>query len=146
MSNQDHLPILLVDDDEDCRLIIREHIEDSSAASKIYEVASGEEALAFARQEPPYQNVPRPGLIYLDLDMPTLDGMDVLKALKNDEKTRDIPVVILTGINDEREMIRASGCGANSYCIKASNPDRFAETVARATRYWESTRNESALV
>lgn len=136
-------PILLVDDDEDCRLIIRDHIEDSDAIGEVYEVSSGEEALAFARQEPPFENVPRPGLIYLDIDMPTLDGMDVLKTLKGDEKTKDIPVVMLTGINDERDMIQASGLGANSYCVKSSDPVLFAQTVVKATNYWLSIGKET---
>lgn len=144
MSKQTEPPILLVDEDEDCRLIIRDHIEDSDVAGQVYEVSSGEEALAFARQEPPFEDVPRPGLIYLDIDMPTLDGMDVLKTLKSDEKTRDIPVVMMTGINDERDMIQASGLGANSYCVKSADPVQFAQTVVKATNYWLRTQRETA--
>lgn len=129
-------PILLVDDDADFRLIIRDTIEGAHADGQIYEVASGEEALAFTHREPPFENAPRPGLIYLDIEMPGLNGVEVLRVLKTDERTKDIPVVMMTGIDDDGEKRKAALLGANSYCIKPADPNRLVETVYKATDYW----------
>jgi len=129
-------PILLVDDDPDCRLIIRDTIENVGFAEQIFEVSSGEEALAFARREPPFENAPRAGLIYLDIEMPGLSGVEVLRILKSDEKTRDIPVVMMTAIDEEKEKRDSALYGANSYCVKPSNHNKLIETVIKATDYW----------
>ncbi|TKJ40728.1 two-component system response regulator [candidate division LCP-89 bacterium B3_LCP] len=129
-------PILLVDDDEDCRLIIRDCIEESQVEGDIFEVTSGEEALAFISNEAPYEDAPRPGLIYLDIDMPGIDGVEVLQSLKEDKKTKDIPVVMLTALDDEETMLKVAKHGANSYYVKSNDPLRFFETVKRATDLW----------
>ena len=129
-------PILLVDDDPDCRLIIRDTIENAGISEQIFEVSSGEEALAFTRRESPFEGVPRAGLIYLDIEMPGLNGMEILRLLKSDEKTRDIPVVMMTAIDEEEEKRESAFYGANSYCVKPSNHYKLIETVLKATEYW----------
>ncbi len=132
----DMITILLVDDDEDCRLLVRDAIQSANVRNEVYEVASGEDALAFVRQLPPYQEVPRPGLIYLDIDMPGINGLDVLKNLKGDAETRDIPIVMMTALDDDHEKMEAARYGANSYCVKPTDPFQFIETVIKATDYW----------
>jgi two-component system response regulator len=128
--------ILLVDDDEDCRLMIRDAIEEAGVKNNIYEVSSGKEALDFIYRRGGYEDAPRPGLIYLDIDMPGISGQEVLRAIKSDERYKDIPVVMMTGLNDDREKLEAAKNGANSYTVKPSDPVEFMRTIIEATNYW----------
>ncbi len=132
----DLITILLVDDDDDCRLLVRDAILSANVKNDVYEVPTGEDALAFVRREAPYEEVPRPGLIYLDIDMPGISGLEVLRQLKSDEETRDIPVVMMTALDDDKEKSEAANHGANSYCVKPTDPFQFIETVIKATDYW----------
>jgi CheY-like chemotaxis protein len=75
-------------------------------------------------------------LIYLDIEMPGMDGQSVLKTIKVDPDLRDIPVVMMTGLCDERQMRMAADAGANSYTIKPANAEQFLRTVAASTNYW----------
>lgn len=129
-------PILLVDDDEDCRLLVRDAIESANVKNDVFEVGSGEDALAFIHRQGRFGDMPRPGLVYLDIDMPGMDGLEVLRALKNAEETKDIPVVMMTALDDDKEKREAARSGANSYCVKPSDPIQFIETVIKATDYW----------
>ncbi len=137
MKNTDGtISILLVDDDEDCRLLVRDAIQSAHIKNEIYETSNGEEALNFVRRLPPYTDAPRPGLIYLDIDMPGISGIEVLKELKQDPATRDIPIVMMTALDDDNEKLETAQAGANSYCVKPSDPFAFIETVIKATDYW----------
>ena len=135
MENGD-VSILLVDDEEDSRFLIREAIEEARVGNGVYEVASGEEALDFLYQRGEYANAPRPGLIYLDIEMPGMRGQDVLKQIKSNNAFKDIAVVMMTGLDDGVEKKLAAQNGANSYTVKPSNPEEFLKTVREATNYW----------
>jgi CheY-like chemotaxis protein len=130
------ITILLVDDDEDCRMLIRDAITDSKVSNHVFEVANGEDALDFLRRKGQWKNAPRPGLIYLDIEMPGMDGQAVLRAIKADPDLRDIPVVMMTGLSDEQQMRTAAMAGANSYTIKPANAAQFLKTVVSSTNYW----------
>jgi CheY-like chemotaxis protein len=130
------IAILLVDDDPDCRLLVRDAIADSRVRNTVYEVCNAEEAWAFLHREPPYANVPRPGLMYLDIEMPGMGGIALLERIKGDEKLRDITVVMMTGVCDEEQMLNAARFGANSYTIKPANAEQFLKTVVESTNYW----------
>jgi CheY-like chemotaxis protein len=130
------LTILLVDDDVDCRMLIRDAICQSNLSSRVFEVSSGEAALDFLHRRGRWAQAPRPGLIYLDIEMPGMDGQSVLKTIKVDPDLRDIPVVMMTGLCDERQMRMAADAGANSYTIKPANAEQFLRTVAASTNYW----------
>jgi two-component system response regulator len=99
-------------------------------------VSNGAEALDFLRRRGKHANAPRPGLIYLDLEMPGLNGQETLKAIKADPDLRDIPVVMMTGVSDEAEMKLAARNGANSYTVKPANVEQFLKTVLASTSYW----------
>jgi CheY-like chemotaxis protein len=75
-------------------------------------------------------------LIYLDIEMPGINGQTVLKAIKANPDLRDIPVVMMTGVSDERQMQMAAKTGANSYTIKPANAEQFLKTVVTSTNYW----------
>jgi CheY-like chemotaxis protein len=130
------ITILLVDDDPDCRLLIRDAIAECKVSNAVFEVANGFEALEFLRRRGKHANAPRPGLVYLDLEMPGMNGQETLKAIKADPDLRDIPVVMMTGVCDEAEMKLAAKNGANSYTVKPANVEQFLKTVLASTSYW----------
>jgi two-component system response regulator len=130
------LTILLVDDDDDCRMLVRDAIAECKISNSVCEARDGQEALEILRRIGSSPNTPRPGLIYLDIEMPKLDGISTLKQIKSDPQLRDIPVVMMTGVSDENQMRQAAACGANSYTIKPANAEQFLRTVLASTNYW----------
>lgn len=130
------ITILLVDDDADCRMLIRDAISESKVSNRVIEVSNGQEALDLLNQRPPWQNTPLPGLIYLDIEMPGMDGQETLKAIRAHAHLRNVPVVMMTGVADEEQMRLAAENGANSYTIKPANAEQFLATVLASTNYW----------
>jgi two-component system response regulator len=128
--------ILLIDDDADCRMLVRDAIEQSKVANVVHEVRNGMEALEFLSQSGPYEGVPRPGLIFLDIEMPGMDGQECLRRIRANADFKDIPIVMMTGVSDEAEMRRAADNGANSYTIKPASAEQFLRTVLACTNYW----------
>ena len=132
----DAMNILLVDDDEDCRFLIREAISECKILNHVYEAPDGKTALDFVFRRGEFENAPRPGLIYLDIEMPGMNGQEVLRVIKGTPELRDIPVVMMTGVCDEMQMERAAQNGANSYTLKPANAEQFLRTVLDSTNYW----------
>lgn len=132
------ITVLLVDDDEDCRLMIREAMRDGNLVTRVCEVASGEEALDFLHRRGKYHDAPTPGLIYLDIDMPGMGGLNTLREIRTHEQFRSIPIVIMTNLDDDREKTLAAQYGANSYTLKPNDPLQFVQTVIEVTNYWLS--------
>jgi two-component system response regulator len=130
------IKILLVDDDPDCRLLVRDALAECKVSNEIYEVSSGEEAMAFLQRQGKYASAPRPGLIYLDIEMPGIDGLETLRRIKSNRDLREIPVVMMTGVCGEVEMNKAAELGANSYTLKPANAEQFLRTVLASTSYW----------
>ena len=128
--------ILLVDDDEDCRFLIREAISECKILNKVYEVPDGKSALDFVFRRGAFEHAPRPGLIYLDIEMPGMNGQEVLRIIKGTPELRDIPVVMMTGVCEEVQMEQAAQNGANSYTLKPANAEQFLRTVLDSTNYW----------
>jgi chemotaxis family two-component system response regulator Rcp1 len=132
------ITILLVDDDPDCRMLVRDAIADSKVRNKVFEVSNAEEGLAFLKREAKYANAPEPGLIYLDIEMPGISGIELLKKIKADPELRHITVVMMTGVSDEEQLRSAAAAGANSYTIKPANAEQFLRTVIDSANYWLS--------
>jgi len=128
--------ILLVDDDQDCRQLIRDAIEQGKFDNPVYEVASGEEAMMFLKREGVYRDAPKPDLIYLDIEMPGMGGQETLKAIKRDPRFADIAVVMMTGVTDDSHKRMAMMNGANSYTNKPLDAMSFIQTVVQSTSYW----------
>jgi CheY-like chemotaxis protein len=127
---------LLVDDDPDCRMLVRDAIADSKVRNEVFEVGSAEEGLAFLKREAQYAHAPMPGLIYLDIEMPGINGIEMLKKIKSDPQLRHITVVMMTGVSDELQLRNAAAAGANSYTIKPANAEQFLRTVIDSANYW----------
>jgi CheY-like chemotaxis protein len=130
------LAILLVDDDDDCRMLVRDAIAECGASNTVYEARNGEEALAFLKRAGKDPSTPRPGLIYLDIEMPGMDGQTALRQIKADPALRDIPVVMMTGVADDEQIRTAADNGANSYTIKPADAAEFFQTVLASANYW----------
>jgi CheY-like chemotaxis protein len=135
-ADAEPFPILLVDDDPDCRLLVRDAIAESKVANRVFECANGMEALEYLAQCGTNPDRPRPGLIFLDIEMPGMDGQDCLRRIRSNAEFKDIPVVMMTGVSDEAEMRRAAEAGANSYTLKPANAGQFLKTVMASTNYW----------
>jgi two-component system response regulator len=134
--NDTPITILLVDDDADCRMLIRDAIAECKVSNDIYEVSNGIEAIEFLARKGKFASAPRPGLIYLDIEMPGLDGLETLKRIRADATYRDIPIVMMTGVCGEKQMEIAAALGANSYTLKPANAEQFLRTVLASTNYW----------
>lgn len=131
--------ILLVEDNSDHAILTRRVLEENRVANKVFVVEDGEEALDFMYRRGKYSienNLPRPGLILLDVKLPKLDGFAVLKQLKSDPEYKSIPVVMLTTSSRDEEMARGYAEGANSYVAKPVRFDEFTEKVKGIGLYW----------
>jgi two-component system response regulator len=135
-ASDEPITILLVDDDEDCRALIRDAISECKVSNTVFECRNGAEALDFLYRRGGHEGAPRPGLVYLDIEMPGMDGQSVLRTIKGDAALRDIPVVMMTGVADERQMAEAAKNGANSYTLKPASAEQFLRTVLASTSYW----------
>ncbi|MEL7239137.1 MAG: response regulator [Planctomycetota bacterium] len=136
-TNDAKLVVLLVDDDPDCRMLVRDSIESSGIDPNnldVHEAASGEEALAFLESVDDAH--PRPNLIYMDMEMPGIGGMETLRRIKASENLKQIPIVMLTGVASDLAMKRAAAFGANSYTVKPADAERLIETVLASSDYW----------
>jgi CheY-like chemotaxis protein len=134
--DQEPITILLVDDDADCRFLIRDAIAECKVRNEVHEVCNGREALDFLLKGGPFADAPRPGLIFLDIEMPGLDGLETLRRIKSDPALSDIPIVMMTGVCGEEQMQTAARLGANSYTLKPANAEQFLQTVLASTNYW----------
>ena len=127
------IEVLLIEDNpEDAELTIRV-LKKNNLANNLVHLHDGEEALEFlfARGN---NNIPK--LILLDLKMPKVDGIEVLKKLKNDDQKRIIPVVILTSSKEERDIIESYNLGVNAYVVKPVEFEKFVSAVANLGLFW----------
>lgn len=135
----DELDILLVEDNEDDMELALHALRREKLANKMYVARDGEEALDFLFCRGPFAerhfDVP-PKLVLLDLKLPKVCGMEVLKEIKGDPRTKSIPVVIMTSSKEERDMVASYNLGANSYIQKPVDFDQFRETVKSVGLYW----------
>jgi len=130
------IEILLVEDSPTDAMFAREALEYSKVCNNLHAVTNGVEAMAFLRREGAYAESPRPDLVLLDLNLPKMDGREVLSKIKNDERFRVIPVVVLTSSKDEADVMRAYGLHANCYIVKPVDFEKFADVVKSIENFW----------
>jgi two-component system response regulator len=137
--NSGELDILLVEDNEDDMDLALHALRREKLANNIFVARDGEEALdflfcrgVFAQRS--FDHPPK--LVLLDLKLPKVDGMEVLKQVKSDPRTRIIPVVIMTSSKEERDLVAGYNLGVNSYIQKPVDFDQFRETVKSVGLYW----------
>lgn len=131
--------ILLVEDDPDDEELTLMSLRNANVANEIDVARDGSEALEYLLCEGRYADRDpsvMPSLVLLDLKLPKLNGIDVLKRMRADVRTKFIPVVVLTSSSEEEDMVNSYKSGANSYVRKPVEFNRFAESVTQLGMYW----------
>lgn len=139
MTDFKEVEILMVEDNPtDAELALRA-LKKNHLANSVFWAKDGAEALDFifcAGQYAGRQMEFGPRLILLDIKLPKVDGIEVLAKVKSDERTRNIPVVMLTSSQEERDIVESYRLGVNSYIVKPVDFEQFVETVSKAGLYW----------
>jgi CheY-like chemotaxis protein len=139
VTDYQQVEILLVEDNpRDAEMTLRA-LRKRNLANAVHWVKDGAEALDFMFREGAYADRARnhaPKIVLLDIKMPKADGIEVLRRLKADERTRRVPVVIMTSSQEERDVLESYRLGVNSYIVKPVQFDAFFETVANIGLYW----------
>ena len=139
MNEEIEVEIVVVEDDpNDAELILRV-LKKHNLANKLVHLEDGEQALDYLLRKPPSKrsngaNLPR--VVLLDLKLPKVDGLEVLRQMKADERAKKIPVVILTSSREDRDIVNAYALGVNSYVTKPIRFDEFAKVVSDLGMYW----------
>ena len=132
------IDVLLVEDDPGDVLMTREAFEDNKVSNTLYVVDDGVRAMEFLRKEGEFADTPTPDLILLDLNLPRMDGREVLAALTEDPELGLIPVVVLTTSDAEEDVLRSYALHANAYVTKPVDFARFIEVVRQIDDFFVS--------
>ena len=139
MSKAEEAEILLVEDNpNDVELTLRA-LRKQNLDTKVFVVRDGAEALDFIFASGNYASRKidvRPKVVFLDLKLPKVDGIEVLRKVKADDRTRNIPIVMLTSSQEERDVAESYKLGANSYIVKPVDFGQFTESVRQLGLYW----------
>lgn len=138
-QNKNNISILIAEDDPDDRLLIKEAFEENKIANPLHFVGDGVELLEFLCHQGPFAefaNDPLPALIILDLNMPRVDGREILEVLKSHHRFKTIPIVTMTTSNDEADMKNCYEHGANAYVIKPSNFEQLSKIISTMAEFW----------
>jgi len=139
MNEEIEVEIVVVEDDpNDAELILRV-LKKHNLANKLVHLEDGAQALDYLLKKPPSKrsngaNLPR--VVLLDLKLPKVDGLEILRQMKADERAKKIPVVILTSSREDRDIVNAYALGVNSYVTKPIRFDEFAKVVSDLGMYW----------
>ncbi len=132
------IDILLVEDNPGDVRLTKEALKDAKVLNDVHVVQDGVEAMRFLHREGKFSNVPTPDLILLDLNLPKKDGREVLAEVKQDEKLKRIPVVVLTTSKADEDIIRTYNLHANAYITKPVDLNRFIEIMHTLQEFWFS--------
>lgn len=137
-SDGRHAEILLVDDNEDDVFLTRKAFERAKISLNIHHVENGRECMRFLRKQEDYADAPTPDLILLDLNMPVMDGREVLEEIVADEVLRRLPVLIFTTSNAERDLLDMYNLRCSSYITKPIDFSHIQQVVEQISDYWFS--------
>jgi CheY-like chemotaxis protein len=140
MLSQEKMKVLVVEDNPDDVAIVKRAMRKSEVKCELSFARDGQEALDFLYRNGEFEDAPRPDLILLDLNLPKIDGLDVLSRIKQDEKLRRIPVIVLTISEHEQDMIKAYDSGASSYMTKPVDSKDFERLINTVQDYWRIAR------
>lgn len=139
MSKPNSVIILMADDDEEDRMLAEEALEEARLTNDLHFVENGEALLDYLHRKGDYthlKDVPLPGLILLDLNMPKLDGREALREIKSDSQLKGIPVVVLTTSSSDIDIITTYDLGVNSFITKPVTFDGLVKVMQNLGTYW----------
>jgi two-component system, chemotaxis family, response regulator Rcp1 len=130
------IEILLVEDNLGDMRLTQEALKEGKVYSNLHWAKDGVEAIDFLKRQGKFDNVPRPDIILLDLNLPKKDGREVLEEIKTDEDLKRIPVVVLTTSKAEEDVLRSYALHANCYVTKPVDLEKFIVVVQSIDRFW----------
>lgn len=130
--------ILLVEDNEGDAFITQQMFERSKIANNLHIVEDGTDALDFLRKQGAYADAPTPDIMLLDINLPKLDGKEVLRIAKEDEQLKYLPIIMLTSSKSEQDVVKSYGCHANGYMVKPVGLVQFQDTIQALNGFWLS--------
>ena len=130
------IEILMFEDNPGDVELAREALTEASARKNLTVAEDGEQGLSLLRREGRYENAQRPDLILLDLNLPTINGREVLAEIKSDPELRRIPVVILTSSEDENDVQETYNLHANAYVVKPVDLDKYMQVIKAVEGFW----------
>jgi chemotaxis family two-component system response regulator Rcp1 len=138
MNNPSHVPIeiLLVEDNPGDVRLTREALRDGKVGNRLHVAMDGVEAMAFLRKEGAHADAPTADLVLLDLNLPRKSGREVLEEIKQDEKLKHIPVVILTSSQAEQDVLASYRLNANAFVTKPVDLEQFLKVVQSIEHFW----------
>lgn len=134
-ARSDHRVVLLVEDNPGDVRLTQEAL-DGEDGIEVEVASSGKDALAYLNREPPHEDAPRPDLVLLDLNLPGVDGREVLEKIKTDPDLRAIPVIVLTTSSADRDVEEVYAQHANAFVSKPLELDRFLEVMSILQSFW----------
>jgi len=140
MLNPEKLKVLLVEDNPDDVTIVKRAMRKSDLKCDLYVASDGEEALDMLARKDEFEDTPRPDLILLDINLPKINGLEVLAKIKQDDQLKRIPVIVLTISEREEDMARAYDSGAASYMTKPVDSKDFERLIQTVQEYWRIAR------
>jgi CheY-like chemotaxis protein len=136
MSQDNRIDILLVEDNLGDIQLITEALEETGAKPKILTIRDGVEAIMFLRQEPPFQDAPKPSIIILDLNLPRKNGRAILAEIKSDPNLTTTPVIVLSGSDAPQDITACYVLHANCYLVKPRDLHSLNETIRSLVDFW----------
>jgi chemotaxis family two-component system response regulator Rcp1 len=130
------IDILLVEDNEGDAHLTREALKRAKVRNRVHTTCDGVEAMQFLRREGDFAGSPRPDLVLLDLNLPNMDGREVLEAIKADPALRAIPVVVVTSSAAEADIVRTYALNANCYVTKPVDLQQFLHVIGSVGDFW----------
>jgi two-component system, response regulator len=131
MSSLQEIDILLVEDNPNDAELTQRALKKSDLGARLAIARDGAEALEYL-----LSNRPRPKVVFLDLKLPKIDGIEVLRRVRSEERTRSLPIVVLTSSQEERDINECYKLGVNSYVVKPVEFDKFYKAVGDLGMYW----------
>jgi CheY-like chemotaxis protein len=128
--------ILLAEDNENDVVITRLGFERAKLAVDLHHVFNGEECMAFLRKAGRYADAPTPDIIMLDLNMPRMDGIEVMEAIGNDDRLKHLVIVVLTSSDADEDVLRSYKLRCSSYLVKPIKFEAFAKMIQSLGEYW----------
>jgi CheY-like chemotaxis protein len=136
--NSHFVEILLLEDEPSDAYLVKMALKEGKVLAHLHHVVDGRDGLDFLNKTGKYANAPRPDLIFLDLNMPRMNGCEFLTAIKADDRYKGIPVVVLTTSDVEKDVVSSYQLGATSYITKPVDMPQFVKAIQQIGEYWFS--------